>query len=359
MDRQSRPRKIRRRALRLLGLTGAFLAFTASAASAATPPVYDRELPMPAVGSPLAVAVASDGNLLVTDQFTDMIRVMSPSGTQLSTIGSTGTGNGQLKTPSGIAVDASGNIFVADSANNRVQKFSSAGVWLQTIGSVGAGNGQFNAPRGVAVDAAGKLYVADYGNFRVQVFDASGAFVRAFQNSTSTSFPGVLAPWALTVDSLGYVYVTYAADNQVIVFNGGTGSQVRRLTSPGATGNTVFDSPRGITLDSSGNLHVVDGGTGKVQIVSKLGILGGSYGAPGSGTGQFTTAHGIAFKASTNEVFVVDSSADKIVVFSGAPPVVVPEASLAALLPASALLLSLAGFFVLRRRDESDPGAIA
>ncbi|HEV7494480.1 NHL repeat-containing protein [Baekduia sp.] len=54
-------------------------------------------------------------------------------------------------------------------------------VFSTSIGSFGSGAGQLSNPRNVAVDqSTGDLYVADTGNQRVVKFDSSGSFILAF-----------------------------------------------------------------------------------------------------------------------------------------------------------------------------------
>ena len=85
------------------------------------------------------------------------------------TIGSNGSGPGQLNCPGGVAVDGDGNILVADQSNHRVQVLRADGTHIRTIGSRGSGPGQFSRPSGVAMDGDGNVLVADSGNNRVQV----------------------------------------------------------------------------------------------------------------------------------------------------------------------------------------------
>ena len=175
-----------------------------------------------AFNSPTGIAVDADGNVLVADTNNGRIEELSPTGTFLSTFGSTGSGYGQLAAPNGIAVDRTGNMYVADAVNHRVEKlgpegtfiaewkgpepgfygprriaigpdeavyvvdqgrsriakFSSDGRVLSVWGSKGNGDGKFDDPTSVAVDlVTTKVYVADPRNKRIQVFDSNGKFL--------------------------------------------------------------------------------------------------------------------------------------------------------------------------------------
>jgi len=85
--------------------------------------------------------------------------------------GTPGTGNGQFNGAFGIALASNGNVYVTDLDNHRVQYFTSTGSFLGKWGSYGSGNGQFNRPVDVAVKPSGaSVYVADNRNHRVQYF---------------------------------------------------------------------------------------------------------------------------------------------------------------------------------------------
>ena len=78
--------------------------------------------------------------------------------------GSSGSGAGELATPTGLDTDAYDNVYVADYDNNRVQKFSPDGELLLTWGG-------FNGPKDVAVDSGnGFVYVADEKNHQIKKF---------------------------------------------------------------------------------------------------------------------------------------------------------------------------------------------
>src|SRR5439155_16264213 len=90
--------------------------------------------------------------------------------------GAEGTGDAErLWAPSGVAVDSNGNLYVGDQFNNVVRKVMLVGTnWVVTTlaGLAGTsdsvdGTGsaaRFDNPWGVAVESAGNVYVADLGN---------------------------------------------------------------------------------------------------------------------------------------------------------------------------------------------------
>lgn len=189
-------------------------------------------------------------------------------------VGSSGSGNGQLYSPCGVLVDSSGNIYVGDSYNFRVQKFDSDGNFLLafgtgyngvggSIGSAGTGNGQFDFGGrcvGLAFDASGNIWVTDWYNTRVQRFDTSGNYIDQFPTGNGAD--------SILVNS-----------TNIFTFENGNGqcslkkrdlSGVYITGSPGCgSGNGQFyDSTSDsdyMTFDNSGNIWVSDDSQGRVQ----------------------------------------------------------------------------------------------
>ena len=130
------------------------------------------------------LAIDSSGNIWVVDSgvlsTVDRVQKFNSSGTYLSQFGKEGTGNGEFISPEAIAIDSEGNILVADTGNHRYQEFNSAGEFVRKVGSEGTGNGQFKSPRGIAVDSEGRVWVADSGNARLQRFSSKGAYQTQF-----------------------------------------------------------------------------------------------------------------------------------------------------------------------------------
>jgi len=137
------------------------------------------------------------------------------SRTFVRNIGSTGTGNGQLRFPMGVACDASNNVYVADSGNSRVAVFNSTGTWQRNIGTAGTGSGQMTNPYGVAVSSAGELSVSDETLNRILVYNAStGAFIREF-GSFGAAAGQFNKPQMMAVDTSDRLYVADSSNNRV------------------------------------------------------------------------------------------------------------------------------------------------
>lgn len=217
-------------------------------------------------GRPSGLSVDGTGNLVVSDSHYNCVRVYSPRGDLLRTIGGqAGTEPGQLSYVSDALCDTAGNFYIAEfGENQRISKLDSQGKFLKCWGSPGSEPGQFARIRAMAMGPDGNLYVADACNHRIQVFTLDGELVRAW--GTAGAGPGELSyPYDLAFSggSTPNLYVVEFGNHRVQKFNlqgqslglwGGPGRRAGQLASPWA-----------LAVDSRGRVHVVDSGNDRVQ----------------------------------------------------------------------------------------------
>jgi hypothetical protein len=255
--------------------------------------------------SPQGIAVDSATNIYVSDTYNNVIRKITPVGTNwvVSTwagsrlISGTSDGIGgaaQFNSPGGMAMDRVGNLYVADTDNDAIRKVVSLG----SVGNVStiagtAGSGfiqpsagsvdgsgtvaRFHFPSGIAVDAKTNIYVTDSGNetLRKLVFTNHTWMVTTLAGSVTNigSADGTNTaatfndPLGITVDGATNLYVTDTRNHIVRhVFPSGTNWVVNTIAGLASQAGTVdgtndtarFQFPQGIVVDGSGNLTVAD-----------------------------------------------------------------------------------------------------
>ena len=122
--------------------------------------------------TPLGPGVGVDGDGNIYAPSGTQVHKFSPDGNLLMTFGNDGSSEGQLANAVDIAVDDAGNIYVSDDQNNQIKVYDPSGTYVASIGSFGAEPGQLIEPGSLAW-GDGLLYVADWGNQRLQVFSVT------------------------------------------------------------------------------------------------------------------------------------------------------------------------------------------
>jgi sugar lactone lactonase YvrE len=298
--------------------------------------------------NPYGVAIDAAKNIYVADTLNNTIRKISPSRV-VSTLAGTavqfGAANDGLGAaarfnfPVGIALDTSGNIYVADVKSFTIRKVTPAGLVTTLAGapfSVGATDGagsaaRFFLPFGVAVDAAGRIYVADSGNHLIRKITPEGVVSTLAGGAAQSGFidgAGSAArfstPMGIAVDAGGNLFVADSG-NQVIrrITPAGLVSTVAGNagvsgSNDGAALGSKFNQPRGLAVDTTGNVYVADYGNNVIRLVTAAGLvstLAGSAGIAGEANSvgaaaRFYEPVGIALDGTT--FYVADSSNNQI-----------------------------------------------
>ncbi|MGZ3999470.1 MAG: NHL domain-containing protein, partial [Mucilaginibacter sp.] len=245
---------------------------------------------------PSGLTIDSAGNFFVSDQATSMIRKITPQAI-VSTYAGGGSppyqnGQGYLagfNGPLGIASDKTGDLYVADSYNALIRKIA-PGANVSTFAGVAGNQGttdgsgtaaRFTQPAGIATDASGNVYVSDANRIRkitpgglVSTLAGSGTFASVNGAGIAASFG---SPTGLVLDPLGNVYVTDQAFNCIRkvtpdgVVTTIAGSSTTFGSADGIGTLATLNFPAGLTIDSSGNLYLVDEGNELIRKITTTG----------------------------------------------------------------------------------------
>lgn len=291
---------------------------------------------------PLGVAIDGAGTVYVADSNNGTIRRVTPGGvvtTLAGTAGVLGSADGtgpaaRFTFPAGIAVDNAGTVYVADTVTSTIRKITGgvvttlAGMTGVTGSADGTGSAaRFNSPQGVAVDGAGTVYVADGYNGTIRKITVGGVV------TTLAGTAGVLGtadgtgpaaqfhePCGVAVDSTGTVYVAdlpahtirKITPSGVVTTLAGTAGVSGSADGTGPAAR--FNAPRGVAVDSTGNVYVADILDYTVRKIAPGGVvttLAGTSGVKGSADGiglaaQFYNPSGIAVD-SVGAIYVADA----------------------------------------------------
>ena len=255
---------------------------------------------------PFGVAVDTAGNLFIADAGNNLIRKVTPSGV-ISAVAGNGTqgfsGDGgpattaQLNYPRGVAVDTAGNLFIADTDNNLIRKVTPGGV-ISTVAGIGtqgfsgdsgpAISAQLFSPYGVAVDTAGNLFIADTVNNRIREVTPAGVINTVAGNGTQSSGgdggPAISAqlfsPTGVAVDATGNLFIADLGNNRIReVTPAGVISTVAGNGTQGFSGDSgtataaQLNYPRGVAVDTAGNLFIADFDNFRIRKVTPAGVI--------------------------------------------------------------------------------------
>jgi DNA-binding beta-propeller fold protein YncE len=193
-----------------------------------------------------SVMFDGDGNLWATDSVGHVVHKFGPDGTLLMTLGTRGTPGDNssrdlFNRPNAVAIASNGDIYVSDGyANSRVVHLRADGEFVRIVGGAsGNGPGQLQLPHGVVVDSRGRVIVGDSDNGRISVFDSEGRFVETWP------FP---SRGGMLITSLDTVYVSDVEANAIQVLR--DGAPVETIGGLGRVHN--------ISIDSDGVIYAAD-----------------------------------------------------------------------------------------------------
>jgi sugar lactone lactonase YvrE len=176
-----------------------------------------------------------------------------------------------------------------------------------------AASAELKGPSGVAVDSAGNLYIADTSNNVVRKVDISGNIHTVAGNHTpGYSGDGGAAtsaelnfPRGVALDSTGNLYITDSSSN--VVRKVDTSGNIHTVAGIAGVGGYTGDGgaatraelnlPQGVALDSAGNLYIADTNN---SVIRKVDISGNIHTVAGNGTAGYAGDGGAATSAELN-----------------------------------------------------------
>ena len=201
-----------------------------------------------------------------------------------------------------VAVDKNGNAYIASYGLNQVFKLNPSGQLFVIAGNSAAGFGgdggpatsaQLNYPRGVSVDSSGNLFIADTFNSRIRRVDAATQTITTVVGTGSNCYPSTATcgdggpatsaelsnSAGVTVDSSGNLFIADGgnyrirrvdAARQTITTVVGTGGNCYPSTATCGDGGPATAAqvwPIGVALDTSGNLFIADSANTRIRRV--------------------------------------------------------------------------------------------
>jgi len=256
---------------------------------------------------PRGIGIDSSGNLYIADQGNYVIRKITPQGVVTTLAGTAGDrgvtngsgGNARFSTPAALAVSGNGTVYVADELN--IRAITPAGQ-VSTLATIPIGTNvdsrSVNSIHigGIAIDGNGNLFMTN--NHGTRRLATNGATTVLEGQGTVNGLWGTLSmvPRGVTVDSTGNVFM-FDLEREISRWNpnGGIGSG-SLFTIAGApnvrgsadgTGNAArFEQVVALTADQQGNLYAADSGNSLVRKITPAGVVTTVAGTRGSSTLQ-------------------------------------------------------------------------
>ena len=270
-------------------------------------------------------ATGVDGRIYAADFANSRVVVFGPTGAALDAWGVNGTGPQHLKRPYGVDIDPAGNVYVADS-NNYIHKFTPSGGFLSAFGAPGEGPGLFQMLRRVALGPGSSpaVFGADLWTYKIESFSQAGTPVGAL-GGNGPSNGSFNEPYGLAVDQQ-HLFVVDMVNQRVQRFSSTTpyGFQITWGGRGWGEGNPGFNWARDATIGSNGgskSLWVADTKNNRITEFWPDGsATGRTFGSGGSGVGQFNWPHAVDTIGS--DLLVADTKNNRVERWDPSGPVV-------------------------------------
>jgi hypothetical protein len=287
---------------------------------------------------PAGMVFNSTGFLYVTDTSNDSVRVFSPEGTLLRTLG-----EDTFYDPCAIQINATGYIYILDYWNRTIQIYDPSETYFTQMDVVSsASDMKFNGTghlylldyyleiynpdnslnKSVASDGYYKYFALDdSGNFYSRPSESdvvvkhtmTGEYVMSF-GYRSYSEPGQFnIVEDIAVNATGYYYISDGINHRIQIFTP-DGQYLSEFGYHGS-GSGQIDNPKGLDINSTGYIYVCDYYNSQIDIYDQNGNFINEFGGWGSLNGQFKYPEDVAINDS-GYVYVADRDNQRVQYFT-------------------------------------------
>jgi tripartite motif-containing protein 71 len=260
----------------------------------------------------VAVTRAGDG-VYTADTFNHRVQRFDPATGELRKLwGARGRDSAYgMNYPRGISVDpATGDVWLLNTRSGDVKVYTGGGAHKFSFGSWGTGADQLNYARGIEV-TRNRAYIADSNNLRISIRDKTGRLVKNVPCAPQSGGLVLKGCTDVAVAPDGRFFAAapqdqvvyrYAADGTLLGSMGGAGTGPGRLRGP-----------YGLALHGD-LLYVSESYNHRVSVFRLDGTFVGSFGSRGEGDAQFDRPKGIDVDAS-GRLYVMDHFNERVQVF--------------------------------------------
>ena len=258
--------------------------------------------------SPLAVAVDPTGNILIADAHNHRIRKIDAASGTISTVVGTGVGGlspdgsvgvaTAIDLPSALALSSTGDLYFGDARRHVVRRLSRITGVVVTVAGDGregwSGDGgqatraSIDSPRGIALDAADNLYLSDTRNQRVRRVDHTTGVIRTVAGNGVSGLKGdgggatsasLALPRGLAMDSTGNLLIVDSSNHRLRSVDAVSG-QIQSIAGAGIEGfagdgssasTARLDQPQGVAMDGQGNRVFSDTNNQRIRRIDGVG----------------------------------------------------------------------------------------
>ena len=254
------------------------------------------------LNGPSGVAVDDSGNVYIAETYDHRIRKVNKATGIITTIAGNGTPGfsgdndlatlAQLNSPIAVAIDTSGNLYISDANNYRIRKIDKNGIITTFAGN---GIGGFAGNEGLAVNASlwtGGLHFDIYNNLyvgclqQIRKINLLTGIITSVAGDTIVGFGGYgdggradTSKFWYAIDAipdkLGNLFISDQNDNRIRMVD--MSGIIHTVVGNGVGGwsgdndlaiNAEINSPRGLAIDSCGNLYIADNGNRRIRKVA-------------------------------------------------------------------------------------------